>query len=125
MKRIAVLLAFMFISADSAAFFGPDCDSASDCMTKAENLSNQNRLADAIDFYREACDEYRNKNGCYQAGIHYQFGLGKRKKEQGKELLCKSVQIRLCACMPSQRDLNYHNYKPLISLIVFTAVTSA
>lgn len=47
------------------------------------------------------------------------------KKEQGKELLCKSVQIRLCACMPSQRDLNYHNYKPLISLIVFTAVTSA
>lgn len=89
MKRIAVLLAFMFISADSAAFFGPDCDSASDCMTKAENLSNQNRLADAIDFYREACDEYRNKDGCYQAGIHYQFGLGKRNK-------AKNYYVKAC-----------------------------
>ena len=68
LKYFFISLFMIFSITPSYAFWGPDCNSAHDCMNKG----NQQQLAEkAAEFYEEACDEYDYAEGCFATGLSY------------------------------------------------------
>jgi hypothetical protein len=60
----------------SFAFWGPDCNSAKDCLQKGYEAMTAQKAAD---YFEEACDEYKAAIGCDNAGYIY-LRMGKNSK---------------------------------------------
>ena len=68
LKCFFISLLMIFSVTPSYAFWGPNCNSAYDCMNKG----SQQQWADkAAEFYAEACDEYDYAEGCFATGYNY------------------------------------------------------